>query len=103
MIFFLNEKVCPVMKPPKPPQKTSPPASLEFSGFGIRFAAIGTLPICGGLLLALAALVVFSLFPGAFTDMAGMARDVAITRQEPAQPPQPVSGPREAQTLATAP
>lgn len=90
-------------KIPKPPPKRSSPASLEFSGFGIRFAAIGTLPICGGLLLALAALAVFSLFPGAFTNVAGYARDVAITRLEPAQPPRPVSRPREAQTLATAP
>lgn len=91
------------MKPPKPPPKSNPPASLEFSGFGIRFAAIGTLPICGGLLLALAALAVFSLFPGAFTNVAAYARDIAITRQEPAQAPQPVSGPPEAQTRATAP
>lgn len=91
------------MKLPKPPPQTSPPASLEFSGFGVRFAAIGTLPICGGLLLAAATLLVISFVPGAFTSVAGMARDIAIMRLEPAQPPQPVSGPPEAQTLATAP
>lgn len=91
------------MKLPKPPPQTSPPASLEFSGFGVRFAAIGTLPICGGLLVALVTLLVFSLVPGAATNVAGMVRDVVITHREPAQPHRPAAGPPEAITSSTVP
>lgn len=88
------------MKLPKPPPKTSPPESLEFSGFGVRFSATGIKPILLGSALAALALLAVCLVPGAFTNVAGMARDVAVNHREAAQPlPQP-EAPREAQTQA---